>query len=761
MNNLQGKHVHIIGIGGTGMSAIALVLEEMGVTVTGSDRTSSNAVMFLEKCGIPVFIGQHAENVQNADLVVYSSAITKDNPELVEANQRGIITQKRMEFLESILSDREVVAISGTHGKTTTTSMTAWLLKSLGTEPGFIIGSTPKDLGKNAEAGKGNLFVIEADEYDRMFLGLHPAVAVVTKVEHDHPDCYPTEESYLNVFSEFLANTRKNGIILLNADDPKQSKITHSLDTSIKVFRFGIQESADFVAENLQIRDKGCYGFDFIDNPKNKKAHVQLSIAGKQNVYNALTALSICALRNLDIQKTAVFMSRFQGIERRFETVAEWNGITIIDDYAHHPTEIRMTLETACSAFPGRRIWAMWQPHTFSRTKTLLDDFCGSFSDADVLLVTNIYASREKQQDFSFEDLKTTLREKHPDTFFAETNEIAVDILKKNLKTGDVVVTLSAGDANQIGPKALSELKKEVNSVFYSKYGKKIQFDVPLSRFSQALCGGPAKELLIAETTEELIEIVRFYRNNQNRYQVFGGLTNILFSDNGFDGSVIFNRTNSIRIDKTPEGAHITAASGTPLISVVKACAEAGLEGYEWAYGIPGTLGGAIYGNAGAFGSETAKIIFSVKLLKDDQETIELSNAEMGFAYRSSVLKRKERKGTILSAVLVLKNGDPIAIKEKMEQILARRRVIHSERMGSLGSVFRNPGGEYAGKLISDCGLRGKTIGKARISENHGNTILTEPGAKSSDFLALVHLAQEEVKKQFGIDLIPEIEIST
>ncbi len=151
------------------MSAIALVLEEMGVTVTGSDRTSSNAVMFLEKCGIPVFIGQHAENVQNADLVVYSSAITKDNPELTEANQRGIITQKRMEFLESILFDREVIAISGTHGKTTTTSMTAWLLKSLGTEPGFIIGSTPKDLGKNAEAGKGNLFVIEADEYDRMF----------------------------------------------------------------------------------------------------------------------------------------------------------------------------------------------------------------------------------------------------------------------------------------------------------------------------------------------------------------------------------------------------------------------------------------------------------------------------------------------------------------------------------------------------------------------------------------------------------------
>ena len=748
MANLQGKHIYIIGIGGTGMSAIALVLKEMGISVIGSDRSYSNTVMNLEKHGIPVFIGHHAENVRDADIVVYSSAITKDNPELIEANQRGILTQKRMEFLESILSDREVVAISGTHGKTTTTSMTSWLLKSLGTEPGFIIGSTPKDLGKNAEAGKGSLFVIEADEYDRMFLGLYPAITVVTKVEHDHPDCYPTKESYLKVFREFLSNTRKNGIILLNADDPNQSDLSNNLDSSIRVFRLGIQEAADFTAENLQIGDSGCYGFDFTDNPKKEKVHIQMSIAGKQNVYNALTALSICAIQNLDIQKAAVFINRFTGIERRFETIAEWNGITVIDDYAHHPTEIRMTLETARSAFPGKRIWAMWQPHTFSRTQTLLDDFCGSFIDVDVLLVTNIYASREKQQDFGFEDLKTALSKKNPGVIFAETNEMAVDILKKNLKPGDVVITLSAGDANQIGPKAICELREEAKSIFYAKYGKKIQHDVLLSRFSRALCGGPAKELLIAETTEELIEFVRFYRNNHTVYQVFGGLTNILFSDNGFDGSVILNRTNSIRIDKTPEGAVITAASGTPLISVIKACAEAGLEGYEWAYGIPGTFGGAIYGNAGAFGSETAKIISSINLLKDDREIIELGDAEMGFAYRSSVLKRKEIKGTILSAVIELRNGDPFAIRKKMEQVLAKRRIVHSEGMGSLGSVFRNPPCDYAGKLIADCGLRGKTIGKARISENHGNTIVTEPGAKSADYLALVYLAQEEVKKK-------------
>ncbi len=757
--DLIGKRVYIIGIGGTGMSPIALVLKEMGLSVSGSDRAVSDTVRSLEKHGIPVHIGHAAENVAGADLIVYSSAIGKENPELAEAEKREIPAQKRVDFLDSILSGREVIAIAGTHGKTTTTSMLAWILKSLGTAPGFIIGSTPKDLGKNAEAGTGPLFVIEADEYDRMFLGLHPAVAVVTKIEHDHPDCYPTETDYITVFNQFLENTRENGCVLLNADDPKQVLLTGTAAGAGTVLHFGLVASADFRAENLNLMTDGCYEFDFADNQSRSSVHVQMAVNGRHNVYNALAALSVCAIEDLDLEQAAGALKDFHGIERRFERIAEWNDILIIDDYAHHPTEIKTTLAAARDAFPGRRIWALWQPHTFSRTQTLLNDFCHAFSDCDRLLVTDIYASREKQKDFGFAELKTAIGTAYPEAIFAGSNREAEAILKNELRPGDVVITLSAGDANRIGPAVLAELKTEATAAFHQKYADLIRRDVPLSTYSKALCGGPAKELLIAETVEALIDMTRFYQKQGARFQVCGGLTNLLFSDAGFDGVIILNRAAGIRVEKTMEGAAITADSGTPLIEVVKTCAETGLEGYEWAYGIPGTFGGAIYGNAGAFGSETANIIASVKFLRNNDEIIVLKNEDIGFSYRSSGFKRHELHGTILSATFSLRNGDPAAVKEKMEQIIAKRRTVHPEGMGSLGSVFRNPPEEYAGKLITNCGLRGKRIGKAFISLNHGNTIITEPGVASADYLALVRLAQKEVKVRFGIDLIPEIEI--
>ena len=759
MKNLQGKHVHIIGIGGTGMSAIALVLHELGVNVTGSDRSSSISANQLEKHGIPVIIGHAAENVKDADIVVYSSAITQENPELMEARRKGIPVQKRMEFLDLILSERDVIAISGTHGKTTTTSMTAWILKTLQMQPGFIIGSTPKNIGKNAEAGNGNLFVIEADEYDRMFLGLHPAIAVVTKIEHDHPDCYPTEAQYLDVFSEFLHNTRDNGMILLNSDDPKQSLLAEKINPAMKVFSFGIEKEADFRAEKCEVGENGCYQFIFSDRYQKNQTQVQLSIAGRHNVYNALAALSICCLNRLNLMEAAHALKEFHGIERRFETIADWNGIIVIDDYAHHPTEIQATLSAAHDVFPHKRIWALWQPHTYSRTKSLLNEFCSSFDHADMLIVTNIYASREKQTDFSFDDLKTALRRKYPQAFFADSNETAMELLRKNLQTNDVVITLSAGDANQIGPAAINHLIDDMKTNFNAKYNSAILRNTPLSQYSRALCGGPAKEIIIANSTEDLAEIVRFYQINHYPYKVFGGLTNVLFSDKGFDGTVILNHSAEFTIHSQGDSAVVIADSGLPLISVVKACCEAGLEGLEWAYGIPGTLGGAVYGNAGAFGHETKEFVKNVRLLKEDIEMIEIPNEKMGFGYRSSILKDKTIKGTILRIEMELKYGDPVAIKEKMEEIIARRRVVHPEGKGSLGSVFRNPSGYYAGKLIEECGLKGKTIGKVRISETHGNTIITEPGAQSADYAALMLLMQKEVKDRFGIDLIPEIEV--
>lgn len=460
-SELTGKKIHIIGIGGTGMSSIGRVLLEMGAVVSGSDRSESIYTEELRKAGAKVIIGQKADNINHPDIVIYSSAIHPDNPELQSALEKGIPSEKRLTFLSTLLEGRDIIAISGTHGKTTTTSMAAWVLQQLQTGAGYIIGGISKNLGTNASAGTGSLFVIEADEYDHMFWGLSPKYAVVTRIEHDHPDCYPTKESYFDAFRTFLKKTIKGGTILLNADDPNQNDLTtdqYFQSGNVRVFHFGINNKADFSATDVKLDDKGCGEFTFTAGGV-EPVRVHLSIPGEHNIYNALVVMVLCCLENLDLNKAAEALHQFSGDERRFDKIAEWNHIEIIDDYAHHPTEIKATLAAAKAAYAGRKIWALWQPHTFSRTKLLLNDFNQSFNDADAVIVTNIFAAREIQQDFGFEDLKKAFI--HPNTYFAETNAEAVKILKENLQPGDVVITLSAGDANQIGPAALECMKEK------------------------------------------------------------------------------------------------------------------------------------------------------------------------------------------------------------------------------------------------------------------------------------------------------------
>lgn len=450
---LNGKKIYVIGIGGTGMNPIALVLNEMGVQISGSDRAASEFTERLEERGVHINYTQKAANISDADIVIYSSAVHADNPELAEARRRGIPTEKRMDFLRTLLSGRDIIAIAGTHGKTTTTSMTAWTLQQLGTDPGFVIGHVSKDLGTNAAAGTNKSFVIEADEYDRMFLGLDPYFAILTKVEYDHPDCFPTQADYFEAFREFLSNIRPDGTMLLNADDPNQARFMDMTNATVRTF--GLGTNADFQARNTVVLAHGCRGFDFYDGTHSVR--VELNVPGQHNVYNALICMSVCSMLGLDLEKAAAALKSFSGIARRFEKIADKNGIVVIDDYAHHPTEIRATLASAREYFPGRKIIAIWQPHTYSRTKELLADFADSFADADELLVTPIYAAREKQTNFGNEDLKKALH--HPELHFAESLTNAADNLAAELKSGDVIITLSAGDANLIGPMAIERMK--------------------------------------------------------------------------------------------------------------------------------------------------------------------------------------------------------------------------------------------------------------------------------------------------------------
>ncbi|MEP7135699.1 MAG: UDP-N-acetylmuramate--L-alanine ligase [Chloroflexota bacterium] len=451
-------HIHFIGIGGSGLSAIARLLLESGYVVSGSDRALTPFADEVRKAGATVYVGHHPRNIAGADSIVMSSAVSMDNPEVVAAKQANIPVYKRADFLGQLMADKKGIAIAGTHGKTTTTAMTAWVLSELGRDPSFIVGGVLNNLKVNAHAGKGNAFVIEADEYDNMFLGLKPQIEVVTSLEHDHPDIFPTLEAMYASFEKFVDLLPEEGSLIVCAEDSgAMALIPHARKKGLNLVAYYIQNEMTIsspywvMAREVQTNQRG--GFDFVVSSNLGAAgatsvEVSLQVPGKHNVRNALAVIAIVELLGLSKEKAAQALGKFTGTGRRFQLRGEANGITIIDDYAHHPTEITATLAGARARYPERRIWAVWQPHTYSRTQTLFLEFARAFKDADEVIVTEVYAAREPKQDFTSAEVVSAMP--HRSARYIETLSEVTSHLLRNLKSGDVVIVMSAGDADQI-----------------------------------------------------------------------------------------------------------------------------------------------------------------------------------------------------------------------------------------------------------------------------------------------------------------------
>jgi UDP-N-acetylmuramate--alanine ligase len=437
--------LHIVGIGGAGMSAIATLLLERGYRVSGSDQAESDMTRRLQAQSAEVFIGHRAENVGEVDMVVASSAIRADNPELVAAQERGIPISKRAPFLGWLMQGSLGVAVAGTHGKTTTTSMIAQTLLSTGRDPSFIVGGTIKSLGRSAHAGRDREFIIEADEYDRMFLGLTPAIEVILNVEHDHPDCYPTFDDMLAAFRVFIQHLPKDGLLVACGEDAGASQLAQ--ETTRRLL-YGFKPSFDWHATDLRPNNAG--GLDFLAHHGGKMLGLaRLRVPGKHNVLNALATLVVIDELGVPFNAAVDALSEFRGAGRRFEVRGEANGVTIVDDYGHHPTEIKLTLAAARLRYPGQPIWAVFQPHTYSRTKTLLEQFAAAFDDADHVIVTAIFASRERDTlGLSNRDVVAAMQ--HPDARAIDALDDVAQFLREHAKPGDVVITFSAGDANKI-----------------------------------------------------------------------------------------------------------------------------------------------------------------------------------------------------------------------------------------------------------------------------------------------------------------------
>lgn len=454
------QQIHLVGIGGSGMSGIAEVLLTLGYKVTGSDLQATDTTRRLEELGGKLFIGHHESNVGEAQVVVISSAVSPQNPEVVTAKVRQIPVIPRAEMLAELMRLKFGVAIAGAHGKTTTTSMVANVLAQGGLDPTMVIGGKVNALGSHARLGRGELLVAEADESDGSFLRLSPTIVAVTNLDREHLDHYGSMERIYESFLEFINKVPFYGLAVLCADDDRLRslfpKVVKRYHTYGLFERDGL--TPDFRATDISVKQWGSEFRAFFRT--RNLGPFRLSVPGIHNVSNALAAIAIGVELDVPVDLIRKALAAFTGVERRFHLRGEANGITVVDDYGHHPTEIKATLAAAKQGWSDRRLVVLFQPHRYTRTRDLLDDFAVAFRDADQLYVTEIYAASEQPiPGISGAKLAEAIRATgHSGVHFIEHKDQLVDQVLPHLKAGDLVLTLGAGDIWKSGPALLAKL---------------------------------------------------------------------------------------------------------------------------------------------------------------------------------------------------------------------------------------------------------------------------------------------------------------
>ncbi|PMP63224.1 MAG: UDP-N-acetylmuramate--L-alanine ligase [Sulfurihydrogenibium sp.] len=446
------RRIHFIGIGGSGMNGIAELLLNQGYTISGSDLKESYTTQRLKELGAKIYIGHSEDNVKDVDVVVYSSAVKPDNPELKKAKELGIPTIPRGEMLAELMRFKYGIAIAGSHGKTTTTSMVGTVLGKTGFDPTVVVGGKLEAYGSNAKLGRGEFLVAESDESDGSFLKLTPTIVSINNIDLEHLGFYKDLEDIKRAFTEFANKVPFYGAVAVNIDDENVRSIVPKIER--KVIKFGLSEEAEIRGKNLQVID-GRYKFTV-----EGFGDIHLSVPGIHNVYNALATIAICQELGVPFCVIKESLETFQNAKRRFE-IKYKDDVLVIDDYAHHPTEIKATLSAARDMYPDRRIVAVFQPHRYSRVHSLFNEFVNSFDIPDIVIITDIYSAGENPIDgVSGESLTEKIREKRDNVFFVKDIEEAESLVKSILKSGDVVLTMGAGNITVLSDNLSKYLKE-------------------------------------------------------------------------------------------------------------------------------------------------------------------------------------------------------------------------------------------------------------------------------------------------------------
>ena len=448
------KRIHFIGIGGAGMCPLAEILHQKGYQLSGSDNNESDTLARIRSLGIPVVLGQKAENIGDAEMVVYTAALLPDNPELCAAKAMGVPTFERSKLFGAVTRKfGNCIGVCGTHGKTTTTSMLTQMVLGAGIDASAVIGGRLPLIGANGRTGTADLLVCEACEYKDTFLDLSPSVAVILNIDADHLEYFKTMDNLIASFTKFASMA--TDCVIYNGDDEKTVRAV-AASTAKHTITFGLSPANDWYAENVEMRRGAFPAFDLTYRGESK-GRVELNVPGKHNVLNALAAIAAAVHAGAELNAALTALSAFGGAGRRFEILGEYNGITIADDYAHHPAELRVTLEAA-KKMEYKRVWAVFQPFTFSRTYMLLEDFAEVLQIADRVVLTEIMGSREVN---TYDIHTEQLAEKIPGSVWFPSFDTIAQYLYENLESGDLVITLGCGDVYKIAKKLIAKYKEE------------------------------------------------------------------------------------------------------------------------------------------------------------------------------------------------------------------------------------------------------------------------------------------------------------
>ena len=724
--------IHLVGVAGSGMSGLAALLLELGHKVSGSDKASTVETDRLQRLGLRFHQNHHADDASAADLVVFSSAIKIDNPILMNAHDSGKPAVRRAEALAAIMQGKRGIIIAGMHGKTTTSAMTAHVLREAGLHPSHYVGAEIPLLESNAHWDtRGEFFVAEGDESDGTLRCFHPEHVLILNIEEEHLDFYVDLAAIEKVFAQLIAQTTDT--VFFNADDVNTARLCAGRKSAVS---YGFSENAHYRATDIELRDFASFFCVYFQGKQLGEA--VLNVPGRHNIHNAIGVIALANELGIPFEKIAASLRKFEHARRRFEIKYASDRFLLVDDYAHHPTEIRTTLKTARST-RRKRVLTMFQPHRFSRTKALSHKFGDAFDDADRVVITDIYAANEEPiPGISGQTIADEIaRHGHRGVSYQPRFEWVHRDVGNMLDSGDLVLSMGAGNIHeQLSILAADLVIAEKLKAIVGEEGH-VRLYESLSKHTTLRVGGPAQFWVEPRNENAFAELIRFCRRES-------GILGVVVHPCGGD-------FDKIEVD----GNEITAGVGAKLKEVAYASKAAGIGGLEWMEGIPGAVGGGLRMNAGAMGSQTFENVVRVRYLDSEGNPHTKNRNELDVHYRNFPLLENN---FAVSAVFRGQSAPADEIVRRLQASQKKRRTSQPIAK-SAGCIFKNPQNCSAGQLVEELGLKNSGVGKARVSEVHGNFIVNDGGATAAEMLELIEKIKSVARTQRGIELETEVQI--